>query len=275
MKISSAFSGAFRAYRQHFGDLMKTLLVELAVGCMALTPLLFLTAKETAPLAWLCIPLFLLLVLPLRQNAAEAMQDMLAGGAACTPRLISGKGYFRKLLRGLRTLLWTLPLLAGVYVAYDAFTGNTDGFTLMRTISQFGGGDLIMGVVMIAAAYLATLLPILFGMAFHCGTRHAAALGSAKLLRGHRCKLMLSWILLLLPYVPVLGAIVALCGSYIYNVIVTFSQTFALTLGAPPLGLFIALGTLVLLQLLITPLRALVPAVYMKAVAEEKSDAQA
>lgn len=275
MKLSTAFSGAMRAYRRHFGDLMKTLLVELAVGCMALTPLLFLIAEETAPLAWLCVPLFLLLVLPLRQNAAEAMQDMLAGEACCTPRLISGKGYLRKLLRGLRTLMWTLPLLAGVYVAYDAFTGNTDGFTLMRTISQLGGGDLIMGVVMIAAAYLATLLPILFGLAFHCGTRHAAALGNPKLLRGHRAKLMGSWLALLLPYVPVLGVILALCGSYIYNVVVTFSKTFSLTLGAPPMGLFIALGALVLLQLLLTPLRALVPAVYLKAAAEEKADAQA
>jgi len=275
MKLSTAFSGAMRAYRRHFGDLMKTLLVELAVGCMALAPLLFLTAEETAPLAWLCIPMFLLLVLPLRQNAAEALQDMLCGGASCTPRLISGKGYLRKLLRGLRTLLWTLPLLVGIYVAYAAFTGNTDGFTLMRTISQFGGGDLIMGVAVIAAAYLATLVPILFGMAFHSGTRHAAALGRAKLLRGHRCKLMGGWLLLLLPYVPVLGVIFALCGSYIYNVVVTFSKTFSLTLGAPPMALFAALGVLVLLQILLTPLRALVPAVYLKAVAEEKADAQA
>lgn len=275
MKLSSAFSGALRAYRLHFGDLMKTLLVELAVGCMALTPLLFLTAPETAPLAWLCIPMFLLLVLPLRQNAAQALQDMLCGGAACTPRLISFKGYFRKLLRGLCTLLWTLPLLAGIYVAYAAFTGNTDGFTLMRTISQFGGGDLITGVVVIAAAYLATLLPIFFGLAFHCGARHAAALGSRKLLRGHRAKLFFGWAALLLPYVPVLGVIFALCGSYIYNVVVTFSKTFSLTLSAPPAALFIALGVLVLLQLLLTPLRALVPAVYMKAVAEEKSHAQA
>lgn len=275
MKISSAFSGAFRAYRRHFGDLMKTLLAELVVGCMALTPLLFLIAPETAPLAWLCLPMFLLLVLPMRQNAAEALQDMLSGGACCTPRLVTGRHYFRKLLRGLRTLIWTFPLLCGIYVAYDAFTGSTDGFTLMRTISQLGGGDLIMGVVVIAAAYLATFLPILFGMAFHSGTRHAAALGSGKLLRGHRCKLMLSWFVLILPYVPVLGAIFFLCGNYILGIIETFSKTFALTLGAPPTALFIALGVLVLLHLLLTPLRALVPAVYMKTVAEAKTDAQA
>ena len=274
MKLSAALAAAWRAYCRHFGDLMKTLLVTLAVGGMALCPLLFLSAPETQPLAWLSAVLFVLLVLPLRQNTAEALQDMLSGGRACSPRLISLRGYPVKVLRGLRTLLWTLPLIAGVVLAYQAATGDMDVFTLMGHISNLGSGDLFNGIIVLAVIYAATLIPIVFGLAFHSGSRHAAALGNPRLVRGHRIRLMLMWLLSLLPALIPVAVIALIAVDYASSLVSGFMQTFSLTLTAPPAGLFIAAIVLAVMLVLLAPLRALLPAVYLRD-AEAKHNAQA
>ena len=92
MKFCAAVKATWHTYRTRFPEMLLTLLVQLVMRLMAFAPLLFLCAKETKPLALLCIPLYILIVLPARQNVAEAMRDALAGGHLVTLRLISLEG---------------------------------------------------------------------------------------------------------------------------------------------------------------------------------------
>ena len=101
MKIWTVFAQSVKVYVKNFVDLMGAYLVQGVLRAMCLAPLLFLMLPETAVWAWLCVPLYVLIALPARQNYAIAMQDMLYGGRVLSPRLISFEGYWRKLGRGL------------------------------------------------------------------------------------------------------------------------------------------------------------------------------
>lgn len=268
MKMSTVLRTAWSVYRNNWGDLLLLLLVELLVGCMAAAPLLMLAYPGGEAWALLSPALFVLLVLPVRQNAAEALQRLLDGHRACTSELLNFRLYGRKVGRGLRTMLWTLPLLAAIGVAIHFISGDMDGFTLMRHITSLGGGDLLMGAIVIVGAYLLTLLPIFLGCAFHSGVRHAAALGDTSLVRSRRGKLMLLWLVglaLLLPFLCVVGAVVADYLMAQIDLLLAFSFTLA------PLGIrpWVLLGAAVVLLLPMMPLRALLPAVYLRAVQEE------
>ena len=280
MKLTSVYHKAWSVYRRHFKGLMLTLLLGLVLRCVALTPLLFLSAPQTRYLALLCVPLWLLIVLPARQNAAIAMQATLeTDESPFSVALISSDDYKAKLLRGLtatlRMLLWFLPLIAGVILALWAFYGSVDGFTMIRMISRLGGG-IKQGIQRILIIYLLTLIPPLLGCAFHCGTRHGAALGRPKATRGHHLRLMLVWLSSLVTFVPFLVATGITGGSYLRDVLDTvksFLSTFSsLSIPHPGQTLILVAAFAVVLLLPLIPLHSLIPAVYMNAAAQADAE---
>ena len=116
MRILTVLRKSAQVYLKNFTDLMGAYLVEALLRAMCFVPLMFLLLPETAVWALLCVPMYVFIALPARQNYAIAMQDMLYGGRVFSPRLISFDGYWRKLGRGLagtlKMLLWmALPLL--------------------------------------------------------------------------------------------------------------------------------------------------------------------
>ena len=276
MKLKKVFGEAWRVYRQHFGALMLTLLLELVLRGIALAPLLLLILPETRVLALVSVPLYLLIVLPARQNVALAAQNLLSGGSLFSTRLISGEDYGRKLLRGLtsalRLVMWCLPLIAGVVVALWATKGSVDGFTLLRSIRSIGGGDSFRGFAIIAAAYLLTLVPPVLGCAFHSGARHAWALGNPALTKGRHGRLIGLWLLGLVAFVPfVVGAAIP-CAGYVRSLAAALSEFFntaTLNLPSPGTTTMAVAALFVVLALPAIPLRTLLPAVYMRAAKAE------
>lgn len=273
MKLSSVMRQSLAIYRKHPKELLLTLLLQLALRGVALAPLLFLALPQTSLLALLCVPLYLLLVLPARQNVALALQDMLSGGSVFTLRLISAEDYGAKLLRGLmatlRMILWCSLLIAGVIVALWATRGSVDAFTLIRSIQSVGGGDSLRGLKILVVIYLLLSLFAPLGCAFHCGARHAAALGDPQLTKGRHGALMRLWLAGLLAFVPFLAVAAIPCAGYLRALMAAvnaFITTFEFTLPSPG-GTLAVLGVLVVALLLpAIPLRTLLPAVYLRAV---------
>ena len=256
---------------------MLAQLVEGVLRAIALTPLLFLADKALSPLALLALPLYILIVLPARQNYAIALQDMIGGGSAFSLQLLCPCDYGRKLLRGLRgmlcMLLWSALTLAGIVFLYLSFKGLTDGFTLMAAFYAIGG-SVADGVWVVLGALCASLLLILVGCAVHSGTRHAYAMGNKRLLRGNRLRLMTLWFLGLLLLLPFEAVVAVILGDFALSLpdmlrnmqLPTFALTATQTGG-------LALGAAVLLLPLL-PLKSMLPAVYLRKV-QEARDAQA
>ena len=280
MKTSKVLQQSLQLYRKNWGDLMQALLVELALRGICLAPLMFLTSPGMEMLALACIPLYLLVVLPARENYALALQQMLAGGRVLSPQLISVENYGRKLLRGLcglgRMLLWSLLPAAGVTLAWMAYNDAVDAFTLLRILARLGG-DTTGGLMVYFGMLGVSLLLPLFGCALHSGTRHAVALGKRGLLKGRRMRIVQLWLVglvFLIPFVLVLG----LClGDYALAFVsqvkdlLTSGMIFA-PLGARP---WIVLAAAAVLLLPALPVKNMLPAVYLRAAAEEVDDAQA
>ena len=74
MTISAALKDAFRAYKEHFGNTVKFLIVEACITLAALTPLLFLTDSSLKVFALLAVLFWILLVFWARVNAADGMR---------------------------------------------------------------------------------------------------------------------------------------------------------------------------------------------------------
>ena len=189
MKISAAIKDAFRVYTGHFGATLKFLAVEGCMTLAAFVPLLFLTEGSLKYLALLAVPFYLLLMLWARVNAAAAMRDTFDGGSLFSYRLIEPGDYRKKLAYGLKRavmlLIWGAPLIAFLVLAKIYISGDTDGFTLMRAIKSFGGENLTTGLLYVALIFLATLVLLAIGCAFHSGDRHAFVREDPKLVRGH------------------------------------------------------------------------------------------
>lgn len=277
MKKNHVWRESFRLYKQHFPQLMLALLVELVLRAIALCPLMFLADAALAPLAWLAVPLYLLIVLPARENYALSLQDMMDGGSVFSLRLISTAHYGRKLLRGLKgtlcMLCWSALTISGLVWLYAAVKGLVDFITLMRIFSSIGGGDFVGGVVRFAAAVAFTLVLILLGCALHSGTRHAIALGDKKLLKGRRLRLAGLWFAGLLLVLPFAAVAVAALGDF---ALMLFKELKNLKLPAFTLNLrqtvLLVGGALVLLCPAL-PLKNLLPAVYLRAEKEQTHDA--
>lgn len=277
MKLKLVLTEALRLYKKNFRPLMLTLLTEGVLRAIALTPLLFLADKRLAPLALLAVPLYLLIALPARQNAAIALQDMLRGGSVFSLQLLCPQDYGKKLLRGLKgtlcMLLWSAPTITGMTLLYLSFKGLTDGFTLMGVFYAIGG-SVADGVWIVLGALCASTLLILLGCAMHSGSRHAAALGDKALLRGNRLRLMALWFLGLVLMLPFAAVVVTVLGSFLLTLpeALRNMQLPSLTLTPAQLGA-LAVGAAVLLLPLL-PLKNLLPAVYLH-MAKEARDAQA
>ena len=282
MKIGKVLRESVKVYGKNFADLMGAYLVEAALRAMCFVPLLFLLLPETAWLAWLCVPLYLLIALPARQNYALAMQDMLAGGRVLSARLVSFDDYGRKLLRGLlgtlKMLVWmALPILAvllmmEIYVGKGAFSGyvmglwgvtGRDGLSAMRWF-QMLGKDTVGGLVNLMLVVVSTFVLPVIGCAVHCGSRHAAALEDKKLLRGKRLKLMLLWALGFMVFVPFAALVAGMLMSDLKSFVLGFAEMFLTkSFSVPELGekLYIIGAAFVLLFLTMVPLKQLIPAV--------------
>jgi len=279
MKNKSVLKESLRLYRQNFGPLCLALLVEVVLRGIALSPLLFLADAAMKPLALLAVPLYLLIVLPARQNYALALQDMMNGGSVFSLQLISSKDYWKKLLRGVKgmlcILLWSLLTISSVALLYAAFMGywGLDVITLMRICSSIGG-DVVKGMVMILCGIAATALLILLGCAVHSGSRHAIALGNKKLLKGSRMKLTGLWFLGLLLMVPFAAVAVYALGDYALTLVSALKnmQLPAFTLNAKQAAMLIGGAAVLLFPLL--PLKNLLPAVFLR-MKKEQSDAAA
>ena len=273
MKISAAFREACRVYAGHFGTTLKFLVVEGCITLAAFTPLLFLTDDGLKLLALLAIPFYLLLVLWARVNAAAAMRDAFGEGSLFSYRLIEPAGYGKKLAyglkQGLKLLLWGAPLIACLVIAYNHIAGETDGFTVMRMIKSFGGGDLMTGILYLALILLATLLLLAFGCAFHSGDRHAFVWGNPKLTKGRHGRILLCWLCSLAAVLPIIIAVIAVIFHYLpvlndLNAIVTKEKSLP---SAKTAVIILAAGALLTVPLL--PLRSLIPAAYVNGLEKE------
>ena len=277
MKLKPVLKAALAEYKKNFPQLCLALLVELVLRAIALSPLVFLADKALAPLAYLAIPLYILIALPARQNYALALQDMMNGGSVFSLQLISTKDYGKKLLRGVKglvcILLWSLLTIAGVSLLYAAVMGLVDFITLMRIFSAIGG-TVMDGVMVVAAAVAASCLLIVLGCAVHSGARHAVALGDKKLLKGNRLRLIALWFLGCVLVVPFAAVVVAALGDYALTLIASLKnlQLPAFTLNVKQAAMLI--GGAVVLLVPVLPLKNLLPAVYLRKVKEAR-DAQA
>ena len=220
MKISQAFRNAFRTVSAQKGETLKFLAAEGALVLMCLAPLLFLTEKGPLKvLAALAVPLWLLVMVPARLNAAAAMQDSLGEGKIFSLRLADPGCYWKKVLYGLGRLgllaLWAVPLAAALLFAWDKYSGATDGLTVMNEIYDFGGQDMKTGVIYLLLILLALVLLAAVGAGFHSGDRHARALGQKGLLKGKRPGVLLCRICSLVFLLPLLIAAGAAAARYV------------------------------------------------------------
>lgn len=277
MTFAAALRAAWHTYRTRFPEMLLTLLVQAVIRLMALTPLLFLTAPETRLLALLSLPLYILLVLPARQNTADAMRDALDGGHLFTLRLISPEHYGRKVARGIRQalllMLWGALFLAATGLAVFVFAGKTiegvtDVFTLVRALMKLGGGSSIQGAIRLMLIYAATLLPLLAGIAFHSGTRHAIARGGRRLVEGHRGGVMLTWLIgciALLPAMAVMGSMAMNAASAVASALANLGRgSMSLSLGSH-VPLMAAIAVVLLIPAI--PFKQLLSAAYVRELA--------
>ncbi len=282
MKIWTVIRDSVRVYARNFVDLMLAFFLQAMLRAMCLTPLLFLLSEQLGFLAWLCVPMYALIVLPARQNYALAMQDMLHGGRVFSTRLISTERYLFKLWRGaigvMKAALWlVLPALA-VTVMYQIYKGEgalssavmslwgiteRDGFSAMRWFRLFGSDtiDGLKNLLLMVAALFA--LPVI-GCMVHIGARHAVALEDKSLLRGQRLKLWVIWALSLLLFLPFMAVLGVTLGSNLKAFISGFGEMFlSKSFNIPELGekLYLIAAAFVVLFLPMVPLKQLMPAV--------------
>ena len=267
MKISTAFQRGGQVFFGNPRATVKFWLVELCMTLAAFAPVLFLAEPDLRWLALLAIPLYVLLMLPVRMNAAAVMQDSLEGGSLFTLRVVDPSEISRKIgrgcLRALYLLIWGAPLIAGLLIARAHISGEMDGFTLMRILKNFGGGDLMRGVLEVLGMFLATLLLLAAGCGFHSGDRHADVLGTPGLLKHRRGRVLGCWCCALVTMLPMIVAL----GTVVVRYMPVLSDLNGLLMGTATLPetrislIILAVGALLTVPLL--PLRSLILAAYV------------
>ena len=272
--IRSAFRKAFQAFFGKPGDTVQFWMVEACLTVASLSPLLFLTNGGLRPLALLAVPCWLLVMLPARVNAAGAMQDAAAGGRLFSRKLGDLTAYGKKLAYGLKRCLmllcWSAPLIAALLIARNHISGDIDGFTLMRIIKDFGGGDLMTGVGYLALILVGALLILCVGIGFHSGDRHALVLEQPKLLRKRHGRVLGCWFCSLIVLLPILIALGIAIARYL-PVLTNLSGLLMGEMNLPSTRvtvIILAVGCVLTLPLL--PLRSLVVAAYVNGLQKEK-----
>lgn len=273
MKVRDAVKKAWKIYIGHFGAMLEFMLLETVLRLIVLTPLLFLVTKEMKLLALISIPLFVLIVPPVRQCAAEVMQEAVRGGDIFSARLVVTGHYGQKVWNGVKqsvlSLLWAAPFIAATAWALklffgEAVVGQSDVFTIMITISNLGNGDIVRGVILVMLIYAALFVPFLVGCAFHSGRRHERALGEKKIIRGHRGGVMLTWLVSAVTVVP-FAAVTGVVGFGYLKALVSAVSNMMNGLVLPPLdqNAYVILGAFVVLMLPLIPLKSLMTACYV------------
>lgn len=213
-RIGGSIKKAWLAYGRHFDQALLFMLWQLALRLAVLVPLIFLFMKGYKPWALMCIPLYILLVIPARRNAASAYRDLLHGGSLFSPVLgLGSQGYGKALSSGLKTglwaLIWAIPLLAVAilialrYFASSGVDGYNDVVTIGSQLDALGGGDWILGVLYLLAGIAALLLLVVVGMAFHSGARHDWAHGGRRIRGMHgRWGVLVTWLTGLALFIP-------------------------------------------------------------------------
>ena len=270
--LKNALRDTVRVYRTHGREGALAVFLQLLLRLMALAPLLFLCARETRPLALLALPLYVLLVLPVRQLTARSMQAALAGGPLLAVPDV--REWADALAQGLKRtglmLLWALPWLGATGFAVWAYSGNVDVFTLLRALMSLGGGSSIQGVKIVLLIYAATLVPVLAGCAFHSGTRHAVALGGRGLLKGRRLGVMGCWLVGLAALVPFAAAAGLASLDYVSALVGAISSIGTGAVSLPPVDqkIFIIAAAFVVLLLPLLPFKQLLSAAYVRRLKE-------
>lgn len=264
MTIPKAFRAAWRTWRAKPGCWLLLTLVSLCVLGMTFAPLLLLCALPARPLAWVCVPLFAVLVLPLRQYTADLLVRALRGEEASLWTLPLGMTYTTALRRGLKGVLcllpWSLPTIVVSAWLVAQYKGAQDVFSLMRMISVLGGGTAVDGLWVGAGIYLGTFVLVLVGCAFHGGNRFAVAQG--RRMRGRRLGSMGCWLCSQITLLPFLAGVAILVGSSIPQISAALAaRSLALLPDGASMLRWVALDAVVLLCPTL-PLRALIQAAY-------------
>ena len=275
MKISQAFRDAARTVKEQKGEALKFLALETALTMMCLAPLLFLTQKGPLKyLAALALPLWLLVKVPARINAAAAMQDSLGEGKIFSLRLADPGNYGRKVAYGLGRLglliLWGAPLIAALVYAWMQYVGvgNTDGLTVMQKIYEFGGKDTKTGMIYVLLILAGLAVLALLGAGFHSGDRHAWVLDEKGLMKGKRPKTLLCRICSLVYLLPLIIAFVIVAFRYA-PLLNDISGVLQGDVPKPNTKVTLAiLGVGAVLTLPLVPLRAMTTAAYVKGLRE-------
>ena len=281
IRIFKAFRTAFRVGGHQFGGLIKFLVVEICVMLICLVPLFFLLEKSIRFLAALVIPMWILIMNPIRMNAAVAMQDALNGGQLFTARLLETEGWWRKVWNGLKRALflaiWTVPLAAGMYYGYRLWKGadDMDGFTLLQSIQDFGGGDVTTGIVYISMIVMGLVMFLWIGVAFHSGARHAHALGISRKLRSHHGKIVFGWLISWIILWPVLITMMIMGGA-VQSVMMDVNGIVTETVKIPNIRILLGIvGAGALLTLPLIPFRSLVTASMVNQLKEKDEEENA
>lgn len=272
MTMSEARRRAVRVYLKKPYDSLCFMLIELCLILACLTPLLFLTTGNLKALALLAIPFYLLLMLWARYNAAIVMQGALTGGSLLNPGLVDPENYGAKLLFGLKQgcflLLWGAPLIAAAIFARGQISGDTDAFTVLRSIKAFGGGTLVRGGIYLAIIAVVLLLLFCVGLGWHCGDRHAACLGDRTLIKGKHWKMVGCWFRSLSTILPIVAAVVILIVRYI-PVLLDLDMLLTKDARLPDTRtsiVIVAIGAALTVPLM--PLRSLMIAAYVRGMKE-------
>ena len=273
MSILQAFADARRTVSGQKKEALKFLAVELAMTAICLAPLLFLTESGNLKyLAALAAPLWLLIKIPARLNAAAAMQDSLGEGKMFSLRLADPGNYGRKAGYALGRLglliLWSLPLTAALVYAWDKYSGETDGLTVLDMIYQFGGQDMKTGVFYLMLILAGLLLLAALGAGVHSGDRHAFVLDRKGLLRGNRFGVLVCRICSVILLLPLIVAVVIVIFRYLPLI----DDISGVVAGDVPLPstrtTLIILGIGAALTLPLLPMRSMVTAAYVNGLKE-------
>jgi hypothetical protein len=157
---------AWRASVAHIPEYLRITLCQLLLRALALSPLIYadltkgffgVPKAHTMGIAMLCcIPLYLLLVLPLRYRVGGRLSGWLK--AEGPPSALSGYPAWlaQGLLIFLRALPWLLPLFAyfGAFYYYMNMTDFPSFFLMIRNVGGLVGGDYVHGVALLVLLLL-------------------------------------------------------------------------------------------------------------------------
>lgn len=173
--LFTAHSLALRASFRHIGDYVLNTLLELALRLICLMPLIYLgltggffgvSDEHAMGVALLCcLPLWLLIALPLRFRLGGRLSRML-GHEGPAERLSDYPRWLSQLmLRVIKALPFMLPLFAwlGAYYYYIKMVDFPSFFLMIRSVGGLVGGDYVAGMGLLLLLFLLCLWLCLIG----------------------------------------------------------------------------------------------------------------